>query len=352
MPTFAQAVARGTNSFEPLRLAAALLVLASHAYVLTGHPDSEPVAKAFSNLVDGGALAVAIFFVVSGFLVARSAQRRPPAAYARARALRLYPAFAVAVVLQTLILGPALSALPAATYLATPATWSALARSLLFSPPATLPGVFAQNPIPDINGSLWTLRIEALCYAGLLLLARTGFLRPARIPVPLAAAWLLLAATIAARNGLAPPVLATLRVTSIVDCLLHFMMGAALWTYAAHIPRTAALAGAGAAMLLAAAATPAGPVILHLVLPYLTISLALVPRRRETAGMGAAGAARPAPDISYGIYLYAFPIQQAAIALAGPLSPLQLVVLSLPPTILLAAASCLLIERPALRLKQ
>ena len=352
-PTLAQAFARGPNSFDPIRLAAALLVLGSHAYVLTGHPDGEPIAELLSNLIDGGGLAVAVFFVISGFLVARSAQNRPPSAYAAARALRIYPAFAAAIVIQTLMIGPAFTKLPVTAYLASPATWSALARSLLFSPPATLPGVFTQNPIPDANGSLWTLRIEALCYAGLLVLARTGFLRPGRILWPLAAAWALLAAIIAARAGLLPPTFATIRIVSIVDCLLHFIMGAALWTYAGRIPRSAALAGAGAALLLATAATPAGPVILHLVLPYLTICLALFsfPRQPEKAKVRGAGSAGSIPDISYGTYLYAFPVQQAVIALAGPLTPLQLITLSIPPTILLAAASCFLIERPALRLK-
>ncbi len=341
--TVADAFASGRNNFDAMRLAAALLVLASHAYVLTGHPDDEPVAKLLSHVADGGSLAVAMFFVLSGFLIARSAQVHPWRDYVRARALRIWPAFVVAVLLQTFVIGTAFTTLPATAYLADPATWTAVARALVFSPPLGLPGVFEANPLPRaVNGSLWTLRIEALCYAGLLALAWFGLLRRLRVLLPLAGGWALLGAVIAARAGAAPPWLASLAVASIVDCLLHFLMGAALWVYADRVPIRGSIALAITAAFAMTAGTPLALVALHLALPYLVLWLGLA---RPVAG--------PPLDISYGTYLYAFPVQQAVVAMAGPgIGVAGLVAMAAPLTLLLGLASRERIERPALQLRR
>jgi peptidoglycan/LPS O-acetylase OafA/YrhL len=311
-------------------------VLASHAYVLTGHAGDEPIGRLSNHLVDGGSLAVAVFFVISGFLVARSAQRLAPVAYLRARALRLYPAFVVVIVAQTFILGPALTSLPLASYFTRPETWSALPRALLFSAPPSLPGVFRQNPFPGVvNGSLWTLRIEVLCYLMLLALARACILCPGRILIPLAFGWAGQAAIIAARANLLPPGFASLEFVALADCALNFLMGATLWVYAARVPQSAWLAGAGA---LALTMLPSA-ITLHVVLPYIVLTLGL-----------ARPILPPIPDLSYGTYLYAFPVQQTLVALLTP-ATLILIVLSIPPILACAALSWRVIERPALRLR-
>ena len=338
--SFANLFAARRNNFDLIRLGAAALVLASHAWVLTGHPGDEPVARALGRSIDGGGLAVAAFFVLSGFLIARSAQVHRPADYLLARALRIWPAFACAVLLQAFALGPLFTTLPLTGCLTNGAMWSGLARSLMFSPPLGLPGVFADNPVPlAVNGSLWTLRIEVICYAGLLAVAVAGGLR--RILAPLALGWMLLGAVLAARAGLLPPGLASLRAVSIVDCLLNFATGAACWVYADRIPHRAGLAVAAVALVLLAAPTPAAPVALHLAVPYLTLWLGLC---RPVLP--------PMADISYGAYLYAFPIQQALMALAAPASPTELIVLAVVPTLGCALLSRRLVETPALRLRR
>ena len=328
------------NNFDLIRLAAALLVLASHAWVLTGRPEAEPVARALGHSIDGGGLAVAVFFVLSGFLIARSAQVHGPLDFLRARALRIWPGLAAAVLVQTLVLGPVFTSLPLRAYFTDAATWSALARSLVFSPPVGLPGVFAGNPLPlAVNGSLWTLRIEAVCYGGMLALSVAGGLRRGGVLAPLALGWVLLAATVAARAGLLPPALAALRVVSIADCLLNFVMGAAFWVYAGRIPHRAGLAALALVVLVLAARTPAAPVALHLALPYLTLWLGLC--RPVLRG--------PMVDVSYGAYLYAFPIQQALMASGAPACPVRLIALAVLPTLVCAFLSRRLVETPALR---
>ncbi len=345
--TFGAAFAAGGNNLDLMRLGGAWLVLASHSWVLTGHADDEPFARAMAGYADGGALAVAMFFVISGFLIARSALAHSPGGYLRARALRIFPAFAVAVLLQTFVLGPAATQLGWRDYLGSPAVWDAAGHGLLLSPRLGLPGVFEANPLPFVvNGSLWTLRIEALCYIGLLGLALMGGLRRGWVLLAVAGAFGALGLTVAARAGLATPGLATLRVTSVVDCGVNFVMGAALWCYRDRVPRRWWLAAAGLAALAAGARTWAAPILFHLALPYLVLWLAL--SRPVVTGL-----LRRTGDISYGTYLYAFPIQQVLIAVFGlGMGPLGLIAAATPLALGCGTLSRRLVERPALRLRE
>ena len=333
-PTIGQAFATGCNRFDRIRLGAALLVLASHSYVLTGHASDEPVAPLLGHVTDGGGLAVGVFFVLSGFLIARSALVHPWARYVRGRVLRLYPAYLVVIVLQALVLGPVMSAWAPAAYFGE--VWGALARALAFSAPAGLPGVFGGVPAAgQVNGSLWTLRIEVLCYIGLLGLAGAGMLRPGRVLGVAAVGWLALAAV---RLGPADP-----RAAAIVDCGLHFAMGAVLWVYRDRVRVDGRLAAGGVALfgvaLFGAAAwTWAGPAVLHLVLPYLVLWAGLVRAR----GRGRV------PDISYGTYLAAFPLQQVVVGLAPGIGPVGLMAVAAPLALAYGAASWRMIEAPAL----
>lgn len=325
------------NNFDLLRLSAALLVLFSHAFVLTGHAAEEPVARLLRHATDGGGAAVGAFFVLSGFLIARSAEMRPWRDFLRARALRIYPAFAMVVLVQTLVLGPAVSSLGAAGYLAAGETWAGLGRALLFSPRAGLPGVFEGNPLPGVvNGSLWTLRVEVLCYAAML---GWGVLGAPRWLVGLAAAagFVALAAAHAAGAGL--------QVVSVLDCLVFFATGAALWCWRGRV----VLRGWVAAALLAGfwllAATPAGPLLWHVALPYGVLHLGLAPAV-------AAGAMRRLGDVSYGVYLYAFPVEQALAAGFPGIGAGALALCAAPAAVVLGVVSSRLVERPALRLKR
>ena len=152
------------NAFDALRLFAASLVLLSHCYPLTGH--REPFLDRTG--ISLGDVGVLMFFAMSGFLVTRSWTSQPePGAYALKRALRLFPALIVVVVLTALVLGPLVTTLPVGRYLAAPGTYLYVVKcSLLWTFQNQLPGVFAGNVYPAaVNGSLWTLPVEALAYA-------------------------------------------------------------------------------------------------------------------------------------------------------------------------------------------
>ncbi len=97
------------DSFDLLRAVGALAVLVSHSFALTGRP--EPGVPGADTL---GGLGVAIFFSISGYLIALSWRRDPrPGAFLVKRSLRIFPALGVAVVLAAFLLGPVVTQLSA-----------------------------------------------------------------------------------------------------------------------------------------------------------------------------------------------------------------------------------------------
>jgi peptidoglycan/LPS O-acetylase OafA/YrhL len=330
------------NNFDALRIAAALMVLFGHAYVLTGREALEPAIRLTGRSF--GEIGVAIFFVISGFLVSASWRRLPqPRAFLAARLLRILPGLAVAVASTALVLGPLASTLPPERYFAEPETWLYPIRNLLLYPVAySLPGVFETLPYPDVvNGSLWTLRLEFSLYLAvpaLWAVARRGRLVPV---LAAAAAALLFLGCVAAGSATPPVVLIGARY------LFLFLAGAALsasgparwrqgWSAVAFWGVLAAFAFASPAWSLAAST---------LVLPLLVVSFALTPLR------GLSSLSRWG-DYSYGIYIYAFPVQQALVQAFGPdISIAAFTALTLLCTTPLAVLSWLLVEKPALDLK-
>ncbi len=165
------------NNFQLIRLLSATAVVLFHSYALTNHWTDEPLWKRIPEL-NFGALGVACFFVISGFLVTRSwLARERVLPFVAARVLRIYPALIAAVALTVLLAG-ASSALGWRAFLGHAQT----REFVLHVAPAwemryQLPGAFATNPTPhDVNGSLWTLPIELRLYGAVLLAGVAGML--------------------------------------------------------------------------------------------------------------------------------------------------------------------------------
>ena len=148
------------NSFDLLRLFAAVLVLYSHRHVLLGLVE----LKLFNWTTLGGA-GVSIFFFLSGFLVWSSWVRDPELTrFSIRRSLRIFPALWFVVLFTVLVVGVLLSKLEVSGCFASFETWRYLSTALLVVRHG-LPGVFVDNPYPlAVNGSLWTLPVEFLCY--------------------------------------------------------------------------------------------------------------------------------------------------------------------------------------------
>lgn len=330
------------NNFDRIRLLAALAVMLSHSYDLNGLRALEPLAGRWMHR-SGATLAVCSFFVVSGFLVVRSLERNDIGAYVAARALRIFPGLAAVLLLQTFILGPAFTTLAIVDYLAHPAIREGLRSLWPFDLSFALPGVFEGNPWAGaVNGSLWTLPIEIAFYLLLPWLAIASLLgrRLAWFPLLVLATlrWHLLSSPQPWR-----PLLRGVPFESAVDFALLFWMGAMLWVYRQRVPASAGLACAAIALLSSASDSALELWIFYVAFPYLVIY---------------AGTWRPVArpsvrslDLSYGVYLYAFPVQQSLVALLGPMAPWRLSMLAVPVTLVLAWLSWRLVEAPCLALK-
>lgn len=329
------------NSFDALRLVAALMVVVGHAYILSGRAET-PFLLAFVKPAGLGEFGVSIFFVISGFLVTASLLRLGDArAYLAHRLLRILPGLAVATVLTALVLGPLVTRLPAGAYFADARTWLYPVRNTLLYPVTyVLPGVFDANPYPvAVNGSLWTLRLEFTFYLVPPLMAAARQLDRRGTAVLAAAALAVYLAVVFTGLGAARPILL------IAARNFHlFAAGAALYMWREAIRPQRAAVLAGALVLFGIGVVISDPLAVA-VLPLVVIGLALTTLR---------GVSGPVPfgDLSYGVYIYAFPVQQTLMHLFGPqmgVGPFLAATLAL--VLPLAAASWWLVERPALKLK-
>ncbi len=148
------------NNFDLLRFLLALTVCLSHASSLAGFPQINVFSSFFSSET-----AVKAFFVVSGFLIFMSYERSSSLiAYLRKRIRRIYPAYFTVVMLCALLLF-AVSSTSVGEYFS--GEWfKYVFANLTFLNPIQpeLPGVFAKHLFTDVNGSLWTIKIEVMFY--------------------------------------------------------------------------------------------------------------------------------------------------------------------------------------------
>lgn len=334
------------NNFNLIRAVAATAVLVSHAWPLTLGPGTPEPFQALTGQTLGS-LAVYVFFATSGFLIATSFARRPdPWAFLAARALRLLPGLFVSLLLVAYAMGPLVTALPAADYLADPAVSRFVLRNMaLVSPAYGLPGVFAANPYPAVEGSIWTLAYEVVCYLGVLAAGLLGAFRDRRWMAACLAVygavwgglWLVCLIT---GQGIHP------RIDDLHRLSLPFATGVLIFVLRDRLVLSArgllvvwAVWGL-ARIAVSAAADPA----LVAALAYSTFWLAYVPR-------GPLLAYNRLGDYSYGIYIYAFPLQGLMVWLFGPMAPWTNIALALPAVLVCAVLSWHLVEAPALTLR-
>jgi peptidoglycan/LPS O-acetylase OafA/YrhL len=329
------------NNFDALRLVAATLVILSHSWALTGSV-VDPVVALTGGRLYAGELGVWIFFAMSGYLVTDSYRnRRSVVAFLEARALRIYPAFLVAIVFG-IVVGALVTTLPLHAYFADANTWRYLYRNLVFDLRYELPGVFPTNPYPRaVNGSIWTLPGEAFMYLFVAALGVTTLLWHRRACGFVLAA---LIATIAAE-----PLIVTgvPRIGSPLYALpaISFLTGMLMLLYRERVVLHGAVIVALVALVLIAAphVPSAVPLYACVVGAYVTFYLAFhrvrvpIPER-----IG---------DVSYGLYVYAFPMQQFVVWLDPGIGPWRLFAIAFPPTFALAWLSWHFVERPALSLK-
>lgn len=351
VPIPAATPARHANAFDALRILAALAVLFSHSFPLYGLHEPQPMAgQTF------GSMAVALFFALSGYLVCQSwCSDASLHRFALRRALRIMPGLIVVVCITALVIGPLFSTLPLAAYFQSSAVGLYLFKaSLALSSPA-LPGLFEQNPLPfGTNGSLWTLKYEISMYLCLALVGRlvasTARLRIALPVLLIGFALLWLKLDHGGVKDVPMPLTWRLGTEMYIDRFAYlgafFFAGACANLFRERIVLSPLVATLATAALFFIPNASVVMVLLWLVVPYFVCTFAY----RSPALMTRANGY----DYSYGIYIYAFPIQQVFGLIGSQRGwPWFTVLLaSAVCTVLAAAASWYLIEKPALSFKR
>lgn len=336
-----------SNNFDLIRLIAATTVLIGHSYPLSGH--TEPF-QAFIGYGTAGNLAVAVFFSISGFLVTQSVQKHSTSTYLASRVLRIFPALGLVLLFDVFIVGPIFTTLSMPEYFDSYLFWAHLQSFFLFGLELRLPGAFAHAPFPDYaNGSLWSLPYEVFLYLLLPIVATIGLLhRRANFILAVAAVTGLVLERLGcfglSDKNLGPEIVRSVYLYNFLELCGFFFVASALWIYRSHVPLSLGgvlvffvLAWAGRQMIC-------GYVAYALLVPYATLYLAL--EVRSGISLSRVG------DLSYGIYLFASPVQQSIVAVFhNSISATLLMVLALPIVLLLAYCSFWFVEKPALSLK-
>jgi peptidoglycan/LPS O-acetylase OafA/YrhL len=329
------------NNFNLLRMIAASAVLVSHAFpIALGNGAIEPLTSLLQMSL--GTLAVLSFFTISGFFISQSFDRRNGLiGFGMARILRVYPGLFVVLLLTVFAIGPIFTVETQSSYFSHPETFLYLPRNLSLKwLQYDLPGVFRNNPYgPAINGSLWTLIYEAVCYgmvAILGLISRDG------------------------RNWVFSGFLAVYAIAYVSlkvfrrDLLDHFdllanfhllalpfVVGMTFYRFRRFLPLNKVVC---AAVCIAPVLTYGSFwfrevfVICWCYLVFYAGYLQWAPVR----------AYNNVGDYSYGMYIYAFPCEQIVMALWKNISPLTLIAISFPATLAAAMLSWHFIESWAL----
>lgn len=339
------------NNFPIIRLTAAVFVFTGHmGMIMGGQP---PLLGGFPL----HELGVGMLFLISGYLITKSWLSDPdPLRFAVRRFLRLWPPFAVLVLLMAFVAGPLLSTLGPGNYFQN-SCYMGYLRNLRFYIVYALPGVFTDLPLPNsMNGSLWTMPVEASLYVLTPLLLK--LLRVKGHPrVSFYIAAVLTGTAVGTDIFLRffyPDARTVVYGTELISSyhLIVFYIIGIFFTYKEARALLNMQVGCVAMCLMLLTQFSSAPLqhlAMYLVFPYFILSIVFTPapvfsqldRKME---------------LSYGIYLYGFFFQQLTVYLRGlygwELTYMEALLISAVPTLLAAVLSYYLIEKPSIKLSR
>lgn len=299
------------NNFDFLRLLFASMVIITHSYALLALDATDP----FLIFLKGTALSsigVSGFFVLSGYLIMGSIERaKSIRTYLWNRVRRIMPGLFVVLLFTVFIIGPLFTRLGPAAYFGQLSTYLYFLRSLFFIPTDNmLPGLFVDNPLPHVNGSLWTLRYEFLAYLSLVPVFFLGERYRIIYLLLVFVLMVVLQYLVLTRSGSLPESI-SYHLQNMSSLFISFYIGAllkareALW-----LPHRRTILVLSAALLMFSYFLPVyfWNFCLFFVLPLTILSF----------GKGCSAIVqipRAIGDISYGTYIYAFPAQQVLVTM-------------------------------------
>ncbi|WP_022696756.1 acyltransferase family protein [Euryhalocaulis caribicus] len=331
-----------SNYFTAIRIFLAACVALSHCWIVfSGRESPDPFA--FRDLTLSY-MAVNGFFVLSGFFIAKSLHdRRDLLSYAWSRFLRIMPALAVIALSAVFLIGPLASGMPVRAALADPDTYAYPLNVLSFVDTRGGPPGFApDNPYKgEFAGTLWTLRYEALAYIGAGAAFATGlvFRKGPILIVAGASAALFIVLT---RTG--TPAFLPESIWVLTRFMTAFLIGCAAYVWRDHIPLRLDMALLLTLPLLVIDGRAESEIIATVALGYWIFLAGAAPRKNLKW-------LTSVDDISYGLYIWHWPVMQILLWRSVVDQPLHMALTAIPISALIAYVSWRLIEKPALSLK-
>lgn len=326
---------RQNNNLNAIRLGLAVLVILDHCFPLALGKEGDPLFVWSRRQTSFGGLAVDLFFFISGFLITASwLNCKSMNDYLRRRVLRIVPGYVVALIFSFLVA----SAFALHPFADLPARLGKFSDIVSLGYASTAGNwIFPGNPFPfEANGSLWTIRREFFCYLLVAAIGLFGFLKHRMF---------ILGAfgLVFAYYGLS--LLKGVDINySDRRFFTFFLAGTSVWLWRDKIPVNHTLALLAAAIGLISTQYPPWFIMLTpLTACYLVLWVGFAFRIRSMAWCDKT-------DLSYGVYLFAFPVQQALAAL-GLTSPWLMFAVATPVIMGVAFFSWNLVEHPCLKLK-
>lgn len=338
------------QGFDALRVLLAYSVVYRHCFPITYGP-AEQSSSDFLWSVFGA--IVPIFFAVSGFLVMGSAARLTLWEFNFSRVLRILPALAVDTVITIILAGLFFTTLSTTEFFSSSETWQYLGN-ILGIIQYDLPGVFEENPLSGVvNGSLWTIKPELVCYLLLAVLISVRCHNRSSIIIPAALLFTLLVVVQSVFT------VSDIRLIKFVFgnpaflLVPTFLLAGAAYNLRRFIPYNNFLFSGcvlfivGSGFVFPPASFRDLPLLSVLAIPvYIYIALFLGVTYIPLPKMFKKG------DYSYGIYLYAFPIQQALVEFLNIRDPNILFLIATPCITAIAMISWHYVEKPLLRFRK
>lgn len=325
------------NNLNFIRLIAAIMVIFSHSFPISGGVEIDPFTLLTDGQVGLGALAVDIFFFYGGFLICKSVCRlKTFRAYFRARILRIFPPLFMICAILTFFVGAVLTELTVTQYFTDAGTYKYLLNSFLILQ-RDLPGVFIHNIYGSVvNGSLWTLPVEFICYIMCYVIYKFDWLKDQNIKW-LTAFFIVGCLGIRILSGWVPVL------SAVITPISLFYEGILCFKYRNKIKLNLSVCMMMLFGMITSVAIGVAQYTVFMFLPYILLYIGYVSKYKFFRFANKA-------EISYGMYLCAFPVQQIVCHLwGGKMNPYMNFLVSMPVIVMLGWICYRIVEKPMAR---
>lgn len=339
------------NSFDEMRFILASLVLFVHSYVLLFGQTAEgtdPFTKLNGFQISPGTIAVYGFFILSGFFMIQSIQHNTSLwKYFRNRILRIVPAFWLSVFISCFILAPLISETIVIFSLEPGSSLYFFIKSIIFQFNGavwTITNLYPLNPVIDnVNGSIWTLKYEVIAYI-LLPIIYVCVHKNKYLIIFISSFLTFLSISYLLTNFILFNIFTEDVYFKLLSLLSYFFIGATIYLFKDKIIISKRLFSIFLIIIILGVFYGNLKIILFFALPYILIFIPVIIKFKFFSKFG---------DYSYGMYIYAFPIQQTLVHFfKNNLNAETLFITSFIITLILSILSWHFFEKKILKLKK